>query len=233
MAAPAHALTLVSAGGDDSLADGAAAWSNPIPGSAPLSTQLDPDLGGSAFDGYRVNWGIGFGGPSGLRWTGTVSNTPVVIGSPIQLATLDHINRPIFGAISGITFNLKLVFDNPAATAIVPIPIVIEETTNTPPCPPFQQSGTACDDRITVPDTINTFVPIPNSTNFLGIDLSFNPAGDNTIISPENSENDGFPVFGTFREVPAPAPFGAMAVLSLTSRKILSLRKRLGVHPEA
>jgi len=105
----------------------------------------------------EVRWGIDSGyGKSGLRFDGAGSQA-FDVGEQFLLGTFTHLNYPVFApSADGATLKLTLHFSDPVIT---PDPTFtynfdIEETPNELPFPPWQQSGTPCDDRITFPTVL-------------------------------------------------------------------------------
>lgn len=113
--------------------------------------------GGSNVIGTNTNevrWGNSTGsGQSGLRFDGSGVQT-FNTGSNFYLGALTHFNWPITNAANGAKLKITLQFSKPS---ISPNPdfsydFVIDETTNNWPCSSgWQQSYTACDDKISFP----------------------------------------------------------------------------------
>jgi hypothetical protein len=113
--------------------------------------------GGSNVIGTNTNevrWGNSTGsGQSGLRFDGSGVQT-FNTGTNFYLGALTHFNWPITNAANGARLKITLQFSKPS---ISPDPdfsydFVIDETTNNWPCNSgWQQSGTACDDKISFP----------------------------------------------------------------------------------
>ena len=203
-----------------------------------IAYSRNPDNGGNLTDGYRISWGnpATTDGQSSLTWEGPLAaiNPIPLDGTAVNLGTLTHNNRIIFGgtALSGATLSLFFDFSNPDTDTTVLVPLTINETTNTPTlagCPSFQFSSTPCDDQITLSsDTFLLNIPTTGN-NFLAVQLFFeNPSTgvpQSTITSAENNLNQ-LQVVGTFKEVPSPAPLGGLAFLSFLSRSISGLKRR-------
>jgi hypothetical protein len=164
--------------------------------------------------------------------------TVPVDGSTLDVAKifeLDHLNNPIFDAISGVNLTLTFNFldddNNPFNVVSSVIPITIEETSNTDTlagCTSgFQQSTIPCDDRITLTQpTVQLFpVDTPKGDEFLVLNLQFPSSGLNSIVTQEGGDNV-FDINGSFTIAPAPLPFGAAGALTLFAGGFKRLRKR-------
>lgn len=116
--------------------------------------------GGSGHTGLNTNevrWGEPASSEkSGLRFDGTGVQT-FDEGTSFLLGALTHMNWPVYGgtAANGATLQITLTFTKPGIT---PNPtftydFLINETSNSFPCDPWQISGTPCDDMITFPNS--------------------------------------------------------------------------------
>jgi hypothetical protein len=105
-----------------------------------------------------LRWGIDVGsGQSGYNFDSVIPPDLVVAVPPsptswFLLATFDHLNRPVGSgsSISGVGLNvgLDLDIDGSLLSPLFAYSLTHQETPNGTPCPPFQQSATPCDDRV-------------------------------------------------------------------------------------
>jgi hypothetical protein len=234
---PASALTFLGASGS---------FQNPV-GGAGVSFEssggpyLDPQPAAPTGNQTAPN-GIRWGNPvgpnrSGLRIYGsdygpTGVNIPTD-GTPSTVAnvlTLDHINFPIFGgsAISSVELTLTYSFldddNNPFSVNDI-VPITVEETPNSPPCPFPSPPGNPCSDRITLVQPQTLVYYIDNGPEFIELSLNFPTSGTNFIITDEGQQNP-FSINATFVRVPAPVAFGAIGPMALFAANFRRLRKR-------
>jgi hypothetical protein len=246
LATPASALTFLG---------GTSFWSTPVGPGASVSgnvvyeNQVGPPAGGAFLNPQPISLpspnninpsGVRFGDPastfkSGLRAFGSTFNLVVPTNGTSVTATsiyvLDHINFPIFSGtqLTGVSWNLRLSFlddsNNPFFVTSV-IPVTIDETPNTPPCvytaPP---PNTPCPDRVTLTQPNTAIVGIPGTNEFINLQLQFPSTGTNSLITNENQQNL-FPINGIFTRIPAPAPLGALGVLSFLAANFKRMRKR-------
>ena len=164
-------------------------------------TSIDGGSGHQGIDTSEIRWGTAAESQkSGLRFTNS-GNQSFDTGETFYLGMLTHMNWPVQHgtAANGATLQITLNFDRPDIDDVVlDYDFDIEETPNSAgQCKEYQRTLTACDDKVTFPNSYATrSFRIGDIQYTLVIDgfVDAYPSGNpvNAFITEEKKDNSAF-----------------------------------------